>query len=96
MVTFFIGRIFSLFLSDGYCEFSAGHHCSDMYVRRSIDTNLLVYSCSAIAGQEYAKADARWGESDPTIVSLEILTVIFNGSLCLLLVYAIFNNKPYR
>ncbi|XP_064393875.1 emopamil-binding protein-like [Halichondria panicea] len=46
--------------------------------------------------QEYAKADFRWGVSDPNIVSLEILTVFFNGALCLLLVYAIFNNKAYR
>lgn len=26
--------------------------------------------------QEYAKADARWGWSDPNVVSLEILTVL--------------------
>lgn len=47
-------------------------------------------------GKEYAKADSRWGESDPTIVSLEILTVVIDGSLCLLLIYAIVNKKPYR
>ncbi len=53
-------------------------------------------SLFALVGQEYAKADFRWGVSDPNIVSLEILTVFFNGALCLLLVYAIFNNKAYR
>ena len=46
--------------------------------------------------KEYAKADARWGVSDPTIVSLELLTVFFNGSLTLLLVHAILADKPYR
>lgn len=48
------------------------------------------------AGKEYAKADARWGVSDPTIVSLEILTVFLNGFLCLFLVYAVVAHKPYR
>lgn len=46
--------------------------------------------------KEYAKADARWGVSDPTIVSLEILTVFFNGSMTLILVHAILTDKPYR
>ena len=46
--------------------------------------------------KDYAKADARWGVSDPTIVSLEILTVFFNGSLTLVLVHAILAGKSYR
>ena len=46
--------------------------------------------------KEYAKADARWGVSDPTIVSLEILTVFFNGSVTLILVHAILARKTYR
>ena len=46
--------------------------------------------------KEYAKADARWGVSDPTIVSLEILTVFFNGTLTLVLVHAILAGKSYR
>ena len=46
--------------------------------------------------KEYAKADARWGVSDPTIVSLEMFTVLFNGSVTLLLVHAILTEKPYR
>ena len=49
-----------------------------------------------VTGKEYAKADSRWGVADPTIVSLEILTVFFNGFLCLFLVYAIVADKPYR
>ena len=46
--------------------------------------------------KEYAKADARWGVSDPNIVSLEIFTVFFNGNLTLVLVHAILTDKPYR
>lgn len=48
------------------------------------------------SGKEYAKADSRWGTADPTIVSLEALTVPLNGSLTFVLIYAIFYNKPYR
>jgi len=47
-------------------------------------------------GKEYAKVDARWGVSDPTIVSLELLTVPNNGLLTLLLIYAILTDKPWR
>ncbi|KAJ7376987.1 hypothetical protein OS493_031259 [Desmophyllum pertusum] len=46
--------------------------------------------------KEYGKADARWLYSDPTIVSLEILTVAITGPLALLLIYAICCNKHYR
>ncbi|OWF40562.1 emopamil-binding protein-like [Mizuhopecten yessoensis] len=46
--------------------------------------------------KEYAKADQRWGVSDPTIVSLEILTVGLAGPLALLLCYAILRDRPYR
>lgn len=46
--------------------------------------------------KEYAKADKRWGVSDPTIVSLEILTVAIAGPLALLLCYAIVKDRPYR
>lgn len=48
------------------------------------------------AGKEYAKADYRWGVSDPTILSLELLTVVFNGCLTILLIHAILTDKPYR
>lgn len=46
--------------------------------------------------KEYGKADERWLYSDPTIVSLELLTVVLDGSLALLLVYAIIKDKHYR
>ncbi|XP_070539028.1 emopamil-binding protein-like [Ptychodera flava] len=46
--------------------------------------------------KEYGKADSRWLHSDPTIVSLEILTVGMAGPLAVLLVYAIIKNKFYR
>lgn len=47
-------------------------------------------------GKEYAKADSRWGMADPTIVSLEIVTVLFNGCLCVLLIYSILSKSPHR
>jgi hypothetical protein len=47
-------------------------------------------------GKEYAKADVRWGMADPTIVSLEILTVLGAGPLCVLLMYQIVRNDPAR
>uniref|UniRef100_A0A4X1SMG2 EBP like n=2 Tax=Sus scrofa TaxID=9823 RepID=A0A4X1SMG2_PIG len=46
--------------------------------------------------KEYGKADARWLTSDPTIVALEILTVVLDGSLALVLIYAIVKEKYYR
>nr|XP_005904590.1 PREDICTED: emopamil-binding protein-like [Bos mutus] len=46
--------------------------------------------------KEYGKADARWLYFDPTIVSVEILTVVLGGSLALVLVYAIVKEKHYR
>ncbi|KAM5288041.1 emopamil-binding protein-like [Ctenodactylus gundi] len=46
--------------------------------------------------KEYGKADARWLYLDPTIVSLEILTVVLDGFLALLLIYAIVKEKYYR
>lgn len=32
--------------------------------------------------KEYARADSRWGVADPTVVSLELLTVLGAGPLC--------------
>ncbi|XP_019064954.2 emopamil-binding protein-like [Fukomys damarensis] len=46
--------------------------------------------------KEYGKADARWLYLDPTIVSLEILTVVLDGLLALILIYAIVKEKYYR
>ncbi|XP_046380856.1 emopamil-binding protein-like [Haliotis rufescens] len=51
---------------------------------------------TALLWQEYGKADKRWLVSDPTIVSLEMLTVFLDGPLCVLLVYAILDDKHYR
>ena len=47
-------------------------------------------------GKEYGKADRRWLHSDPTVVSLEVLTVVITGTLALLLVYAIRCKTFYR
>ena len=58
--------------------------------------NFCYAACIFFSGKEYAKADSRWGSADPTIVSMEILTVLFNGSLCILLIYAILSKSPHR
>lgn len=47
-------------------------------------------------GKEYARADARWGWSDPTVVSLEILTVLGAGPLCFYIIYQLIRNDPAR
>lgn len=47
-------------------------------------------------GKEYGRADARWLYSDPTIVSLEILTVVLDGLLALILIYAVIKDKYFR
>ncbi|XP_012370597.1 emopamil-binding protein-like [Octodon degus] len=46
--------------------------------------------------KEYGKADSRWLYLDPTIVSVEILTVVLDGFLALVLIYAIVKEKYYR
>ncbi|XP_068121165.1 emopamil-binding protein-like [Hyperolius riggenbachi] len=46
--------------------------------------------------KEYGRADNRWLHSDPTIVSLEILTVVVDGLLAVVLIYAIVKDKYYR
>ena len=38
----------------------------------------------------------RWAQFDSTIVSLELLTVLFCSPICLLVVYGIVTNKPWR
>lgn len=53
-------------------------------------------SCVSSVGKEYGKADQRWLSLDPTIVSLEILTVVLDGALALFLIYAIVKEKYYR
>ncbi|KAH9514609.1 hypothetical protein Btru_023050 [Bulinus truncatus] len=46
--------------------------------------------------KEYGKADSRWLVSDPTIVSLEILTVVVDGLLCLVVIAGIITKGYYR
>ncbi|KAM7444382.1 hypothetical protein ABFA07_007048 [Porites harrisoni] len=58
--------------------------------------NSFLISTTWFSGKEYGKADSRWLYSDPTIVSLEILTVVITGPLALMLIYAIYFNKHYR
>jgi len=44
--------------------------------------------------REYVAADARWGTADPTVVSLELLTVFGAGPLAALIVYQIVKRDP--
>uniref|UniRef100_A0A3P8SGE5 EBP like n=2 Tax=Amphiprion TaxID=80969 RepID=A0A3P8SGE5_AMPPE len=46
--------------------------------------------------REYSKADSRWLVSDPTIVSVEILTVVLDSLIGLLLIHAVLKDKYYR
>ncbi|XP_072235395.1 emopamil-binding protein-like [Leuresthes tenuis] len=46
--------------------------------------------------KEYSKADSRWLISDPTIVSIEILTVVLDSLLALMLIHAVLEKKYYR
>ncbi|KAG9315757.1 Emopamil-binding protein [Chiua virens] len=46
--------------------------------------------------KEYTLADARWGTADPTVVSLEILTVLGVGPICCYVLYQIIKNDPAR
>lgn len=47
-------------------------------------------------GKEYAAADFRWGNSDPTVVSLEILTVLGAGPLCCYILKQLVDDDPAR
>ncbi|KAH9969889.1 Emopamil binding protein-domain-containing protein [Russula dissimulans] len=47
-------------------------------------------------GREYVKADSRWGTADPTIVSLELVTVFIAAPLELLVVYQIVKQDRAR
>lgn len=49
-----------------------------------------------ILGREYAAADFRWGFADPTVVSLEILTVLGAGPLCCYILKQLANDDPAR
>ena len=50
----------------------------------------------SFTGKDYAKVDFRWGEADPTVVSLEILTVLGAGPLCWYIISQIIRNDPAR
>lgn len=53
-------------------------------------------SIMALTWKEYGKADRRWMVRDPTVISLEILTVFVAGPLAFLAAYAVKTHKPYR
>ncbi|KAI0322411.1 Emopamil-binding protein [Amylostereum chailletii] len=60
---------------------------------RSVNTGTNMF---AEMWREYAAADFRWGTSDPTVVSLEILTVLGAGPMAAYIVYQIVRNDPAR
>ena len=47
-------------------------------------------------GREYTRADARWGVSDPGVVSLEILMVLGAAPLCCYILRQLVNGDPAR
>jgi hypothetical protein len=47
-------------------------------------------------GKEYARADFRWGVSDPTVVALEILTFFGALPLCCCILRQLANDDPAR
>ena len=49
-----------------------------------------------VLGREYAAADFRWGLADPTVVSLELLTVLGAGPLCCYILKQLANDDPAR
>jgi len=46
--------------------------------------------------KEYARADFRWGYSDETVVSLEILTVLGAGPICCYILRQLIRDDPAR
>ncbi|KIK57164.1 hypothetical protein GYMLUDRAFT_173271 [Collybiopsis luxurians FD-317 M1] len=46
--------------------------------------------------REYAAADFRWGTADPTVVSLEILTVLGAGPMCCYILKQLVSDDPAR
>jgi len=51
---------------------------------------------SARLWQEYAKADRRWAGSDPTIISLELLTVLFAGHASVYVCHLLYRSSNPR
>jgi len=60
---------------------------------RSVNTSVGPF---AALWKEYAAADSRWGISDPTIVSLELLTVLGAGPICCYILKQLVNDDPAR
>ncbi|KAJ8080428.1 hypothetical protein AAF712_003141 [Marasmius tenuissimus] len=46
--------------------------------------------------KEYTAADFRWGVADPTVVSLELLTVLGAGPICCYILRLLAKNDPAR
>lgn len=52
--------------------------------------------CTPTAGKEYSKADSRYATRDSFIIAMEAITAFVWGPLCPVVVYGIFNSKPWR
>lgn len=63
---------------------------------KDITRQICLITIASVLGKEYGKADSRWLVSDPTIVSLEILTVVVDGLLCLVVIQGILSRAFYR
>jgi cholestenol delta-isomerase len=50
----------------------------------------------ALAGKEYAKADSRYATRDDFIISMEAVTAFIEGPACLLIVWGMLKQKPWR
>jgi len=46
--------------------------------------------------RQYGRADARWEVFDPNVISLELLTVLLIGPLCLIQIYGVINRTSWR
>jgi len=51
---------------------------------------------SVTPGKEYGQADARYLVSDPTVVSIEMLTAFLLTPVCVVLAYAVCQQSPFR
>jgi len=60
---------------------------------RQVNTSTGVF---AELWKEYARADYRWGVSDPTVVALEILTVLGAAPMCCYTLMQLIRNDPAR
>jgi hypothetical protein len=67
---------------------------TDVYVELPIFEGFL--TTTVVLGREYAAADYRWGIADPTVVSLEILTVLGAGPLCCYILKQLAHDDPAR